>query len=135
VAFVAPALLLANASDGTDKHAVAAISGLTLIGGGGAASTWRLASTRRRRAFAAWGWLTVAVCAGAYVAASQAWQQLLWVAGAGWAVTGMALFSWLEARDRTPFRPDASGWRNTALGLPVAALPMIALWTWRALGA
>jgi hypothetical protein len=133
LAFAAPALLLAGAADGVDKRTVTAITALALVGAAGTAAAWRWSPSRRVRTPTTWAWLTATACAGAYLIASGAWAGILWAAGFGWTLAGLALFAWLEARDRTPFHPDARGWLHTAAGLPVAAVPAVALWAWRML--
>jgi hypothetical protein len=133
LSFAAPAFLLASAADGTDKRAVAAITAVALVGAAGTAAAWRWSPSRRVRTPTTWAWLTATACAAAYLVASGAWLGILWIAGVGWTLAGLALFAWLEARERTPFRVDARGWLHTAAGLPVAAVPTVVLWVWRAL--
>jgi len=134
MAFLVPVLLLLTASDGLDKSAVAATSGVSLVAGAGGLAAWRWGPPKRGRLATTWAWLTFTACGGAYLVASRDWSVLSWVAALGWATVGAGLFTWLELRERRPFRPDARGWLHTAAGLPVAAVPVILLWAWRALG-
>jgi hypothetical protein len=130
LAFASPTAFLAAMPLGFEQKVTMAVATVLFVCLAGLAVTLRWLRGGKPRLAAAWLWLTAATAATLGLVGAGRWTWMVYTTGLGCLALGLAAFAWMERGRPDAFRPTGVGLVHGAVGLPVAYLPVLAIWAW-----